>query len=141
MEGPLIFFGLLLVGGSVFALVGWAMVRQMRKQAREWMSVVGEVTGFEERRGNKGGVLYAPIYRFQIGGAEGTGTSSVARRPAGYDIGDPVKLLVNPANLAESDVIDTTAKFLSWGTLTAGLLLLAVAAGWLWAILTGRVIG
>jgi hypothetical protein len=138
MAGPWIFFGMVAFGASVFSWLGWTMFRGVRVRAEQWLKVEGEVTGFEERRGNKGGTLYAPVYRYVIGGAELTGTSSVARRPAGYYVGDPIPLVVNPANNAESDVLDKMAKGLAYGVLGAGIFLVGGAVGILILILTGR---
>jgi hypothetical protein len=67
-----------------------------------------------------------------------TGTGSVAARPPAYRVGDQVALLVNPANLAESEIVDRNTWLFSWGFLLAGGLTLLLSALIAWAIVSGR---
>lgn len=136
--GKFVFFGMFFFVGVLFTLIGWSGVRDARKRLAEWTKVEGTVTGFDERPGSRGKTLYAPRYAFRIGGEEGAGTASTASSPPDYEVGDAVRLLVNPANLLESVIVDKNTLLFSWGFFAAGAAVLAISFLILWAILAGK---
>ncbi len=124
-------------GGTLFVVLGYANFVAERRKRAEWAAVEGTVIDFSEQAGDKGKTLYAPIYRYTHDGLEYTATSKVASRPPDFRVGDPIAILVNPAQTNESDVAGGT------GILSAvmiGMGLLAIALGLLfgWAAYTGR---
>ncbi|MFH1493526.1 MAG: DUF3592 domain-containing protein [Pseudomonadota bacterium] len=136
--GKFVFFGMFFLMGALFALLGWSAVKDARKKMAQWSRVEGVVTGFVERRGSKGSTLYAPTYTYRVGGVEQTATSGTASTPPDYKVGDSVRLLVNPSNLSESEIVDRNTWIFSWGLLGMGSFVLAISCLILWAILTGN---
>ena len=123
--------------GALFTWLGWSAVVSNRRRVATWLHVDGTVTGLEERPGSKGTTLYAPVYRFFADG-EHTATSGTASSPPDYKVGDPIKLVVNPVNPGESDVVDANMAIFSYGILAAGIVCLAVGLLVLWLLLSGR---
>ncbi len=82
--------------------------------------------------------MYAPVYRFFADG-EHTATSGTAASPPRYKVGDPINLLVNPANAGESVVEDSTMGLFSYGVLAVGVVCLALGALVLWLALSGAI--
>jgi hypothetical protein len=124
--------------GILFTWLGWSNVVSTRREIATWLHVDGTVTGLEEQPDSKGYTLYAPVYRYHADG-EHTATSKTASRPASYKVGDTVRLVVNPSNASESEVIDATTGIFSYGLMAAGVVALAVGLLVLWLVVSGQV--
>ncbi len=77
--------------------------------------------------------MYSPVYRYTMNGVERTARSDTGSSVAEYEVGDTIKLLVNPEQPTETDVIDGSAAMFSYGLLAAGLAAIAggLLIGWL----------
>lgn len=131
--GPVIMV-LLFVGiGGLLVWLGWSEVVANRQKKATWLRVQGEITGFEQRRGSKGLVLHAPVYRYWAGGQEHVATSQIASSNPGCGVGDTIELLVNPAKPGESTPLGAHMALFSWGMLLMGgfCAALGLLVGWL----------
>ena len=136
--GPWILTGMFLFIGGLFTWLGYGNLMTARKRRATWIAVQGTVTGLAEVPGSKGATLYAPVYKYFIDGGEHTITSDTSSSPPAYQVGDPIRLLVNPMNAGESTVMDRTVSIFSYGIMAAGLLCLAVGLLLAWLAATGQ---
>lgn len=136
--GPWILTGMFFFIGALFTWLGYGNLMTARKRRATWMTVQGTVTGLAEVPGSKGATLWAPVYKYFFDGGEHTVTSDTASSPADYQVGDPIQLLVNPANANDSTVMDRTVSIFSYGLMAAGLLCLAVGLFLVWLAATDR---
>jgi len=125
-------------GGALFAFLGCSQIVANRKRRASWLRVVGTVVKLEEQPDERGRTLYAPVYRFFADG-EHMATSTTASAPPDYNVGDPINLLVNPLNSAESEVVDRNTAIFSYGPAAAGAVCLALGLFVLWLVVSGRV--
>jgi hypothetical protein len=125
------------IGGVLFGGLGYANVVSAKKKRATWLAVAGTVIDFREQVGDKGRTLYAPVYRYVIDGTPYTATSKVAASPAGYNIGDPIDVLVDPSRPGQSDILAGSGVF-GYGMLAMGLLCLAVGLLVAWLGITGQ---
>lgn len=123
--------------GVLFTWLGCNAVVSTRKKLEAWLRVQGTVIRLEERPGDEGGTLYAPMYRYTADG-EHTATSRTASSPPDYKVGDPINLLVNPVKADELEVIDGTTATFSYGLPAAGVVALAVGLLVLWLVASGQ---
>jgi hypothetical protein len=116
--------------GSFVAYSGAAQVRENRTKRRTWVVIEGEVTGYEEssRRDQRGlHVRWAPMYRYYLEGTERTATSQLASSSRSYQIGERIRLFVDPGS-GEAVVASESGDWLfSWGFVIAGTVWIAVA--------------
>jgi Protein of unknown function (DUF3592) len=124
--------------GVLFAVLGWSQIVSNRRKLASWLHVQGTVVGLQARPGDKGGTLYAPVYRFTADG-EHTATSGTASSPPDYKVGDPINLLVNPVKADESEVFDKNTTLFSYGVAAVGVVCLAVGLLVLWLVVSGQV--
>ncbi len=122
--------------GVLFGFLGWSQIVSNRKESATWLRVQGTVVRMEERPGDRGGTLYAPVYRFFADG-EHTATSTTASSPPDYKVGDTVNLLVNPVNAGESEIVDRNTAIFSYGVAAAGAVCIAVGLLVLWLVVSG----
>jgi hypothetical protein len=136
--GPYILPGLLVFAGAVFTLVGYSQVVVVRKRFATWVRAQGTVVALVARgSSSRGSTLYAPQYRYAFLGREHTATGDVASAPPGYGVGDPIRLLVNPARADESAVVDGSTTLFSYGILILGAVVLALGFVFTWLAATG----
>jgi len=134
--------GMFIVGGALFAILGYKGLAHQKKKRAEWVAVQGTVIDLSEQEdttGKTATTLYAPIYRYTHDGNEHTATSKIAARPPAFNVGDPIALLVNPARPGESDVAGGTGVF-TYGLIVIGLLTAAVGLLVAWLVYTGQMI-
>lgn len=136
--GPYILALMFVGGGALFTLLGYSNLKDARMKRATWLAVQGTVTDLVARPGSKGSTLWAPVYRYTAYGKEYTATSGTASSPAGYKVGDPINLVVNPAKPDDSDVMDRSTTMFSWGFLAMGVLVLAVGILVSWLVVTGQ---
>ena len=128
---------LMFVGiGALFTFLGYSNMKSARLKRATWLHVQGTVVRLEERPGDRGGTLYAPVYRYFADG-EHTATSATASSPPEYKVGDPINLVVNPTNATESEVMDKDTAIFSYGLMAAGVVCLAVGVLVAWLLTTG----
>jgi len=126
-----------IVGGALFAFLGYKNLISTRKKHADWIAVEGTVIDFSEQPDDDGETLYAPIYRYTIDGNEHTAPSKLSSRPPAFKVGDPIALLVNPARSNESDVAGGTGVF-TYGLIVMGLLVAALGLFLAWLVYTGQ---
>ena len=141
MAGIWILTGMFVLIGALFTWLGYGNLASARKKRASWIAVQGTVTGFAEVPGSKGATLYAPIYKYYFNNAEHTVTSDTASYPPAYKEGDPIQLLVDPADGDKSTVMDKTVSIFSYGLMAAGILSLAVGLLLAWLAATGQLKG
>lgn len=132
-----VFAALFVAGGILFAVAGYSNLVAARKRRAEWVAAEGTVIDFSEQAGDKGKTLYAPVYRYTHDGVEHTAVSKVASRPPGYLVGDPITILVNPAQPSESDV-GSGAEVFTYPMMGLGLLVLVLGLFLAWLAFTGQ---
>jgi hypothetical protein len=124
-----------LFGAVALALAGNLALASIRKKRGTWLPAAGTVIDLAETSGeleDDEGPLYAPVYRYVVDGTSYTGTSPIAARPSNYKVGDPISVLVNPADPARSDVVQGTSLFIMAAFALALLcLVVALVAVWL----------
>jgi hypothetical protein len=87
---PLIFSGV----GALLLLIGLFVWLRVRRFVAESLRARGQVVGFAESMGSKGGVTYAPVVSFTASGGEVFEfTDPLYSRPRGYDLGQQVEVL------------------------------------------------
>ncbi|HVG28471.1 MAG TPA: DUF3592 domain-containing protein [Pyrinomonadaceae bacterium] len=87
---PLIFSGV----GALLLLIGMFILGRVRRFVAESLRAQGEVVGFAESSGSKGGVTYAPVVSFTArDGGVFQFTDPLYSRPRGYDVGQRVEVL------------------------------------------------
>ena len=133
---------LFLAGGAIFGLLGYSNLVATKKRRASWRAVEGRVVALAEQEEEPGGTgrrktLYAPVYRYAIDGVEYSDTSKISSSPARYQVGDPIRLLVNPANPSASDVANGDIPLFTYGMMAMGLLVFAVGVLIAWLALTG----
>ncbi len=132
------FFILLCFGtGTLFTVVGVQAIVSNRRKRATWLRVEGTVVGLETHAGSRGTTMVAPVYRYFADG-EHTATSKVSSSPAQYQVGDTLRLLVNPLNAAESDVVDRITAIFSYGLLVPGVVCYALGALAVWLLISER---
>lgn len=118
--------------GVSFCWIGLRHLLTARARGRTWLTVEGSVTGLRKSRSvSRNGraiTVYAPFYRYVIEGTKHVGVSDIASSRPRYRVGDPIRLLVDPANPGESTVVDFGTWLFSWGIILAGLLPMAMGA-------------
>jgi hypothetical protein len=89
------YLSLILPGvGVLLLLIGLFVWRRVRRFVAESLSAQGLVVGFDESRGGKGGVSYAPVVIFTArDGGVVRFTDPIYTRPRGYDVGQQVEVL------------------------------------------------
>lgn len=126
-----------IVGGALFAFIGYRNLISTRKKRAEWVAFEGTVIDFSEKEDDDGETLYAPIYRYTVDGKEYTATSKLASRPPAFNVGDPITILVNPVRYDESDVAGGSGVF-TFGFIVIGLLVAALGLLVAWLVYTGQ---
>ena len=141
MTGLWILTGMFLLIGALFAWLGYGNLVSAKKKRATWIAVQGTVTGLSEVPGDKGATLYAPIYKYYFNNAEHTATSDTASYPPAYKEGDPIQLLVDPADGDRSTVLNKSVSIFSYGLMGMGMLALAVGILLAWLAATGQLKG
>lgn len=125
MGGAIAFFLLFCGIGGLFTWFGFSKLLTIRDRRRNWVALEGSVTGLEERPGNEGDTLYAPVFSYTVNGREVTKVSDVASTPPAYRVGDRIRLLVDPRGRKDPMVADKSLWIFSCGLLAMGLVCLA----------------
>jgi hypothetical protein len=136
--GPYVLVLMFVGFGCLFTFLGYSNVKSVRMKRATWLALTGSVVDFVESEGDKGKTLYAAVYRYTVNGTEYTARSATASSPPGYKVGDTINLVVNPAQLWDSEVIDSNTTVFSWGVLGMGLLALAAGVVVAWFVITGQ---
>jgi hypothetical protein len=99
--------GLIFIGiGGVFILVALISLYRTRRFVEESVPALGEVIGLHERRGDD--VTYSPVIRFPVpGGGVVEFTETTSSYPAGYQVGDRVRVLYHREDLRRARVAST----------------------------------
>ncbi len=106
--GMRIFFLVFFVVGMGMATVDFFLFKDRREALLDAVLTQGEVTGFVQSRGSKGGSMYAPRVRFSVPMAEGGAGESfeivgrVRSSNKGYAIGDTVPVIYKPEDPASA---------------------------------------
>ncbi len=119
--------------GGLFTYLGFRQWTSMRRKLATWTRVDGTVVEIVSRPGSSGRTMYSPVYRYAMNGVEHTARPDTGGSVAEYEVGDTIKLVVNPEQPAETDVIDGNAAIFSYGLLAAGVAAIAggLLIGWL----------
>lgn len=126
------------IGGALFALLGYSNLVSTRKKRATWLAVEGTVIDFAEVRGDKGRTLYAPVYRYTLDGNHYTATSRISSSPPDHNVGDSIRVLVNPARKNDSDVLNGSVSVFTYGMVAMGVLAVAVGVFVAWLAFTGQ---
>ena len=104
--------GLIFVAlGGVFILVALVSWYRTRRFVEESVPAFGEVIGLQERRSDD--VTYSPIIRFPVpGGGVVEFTETTSSYPAGYKVGDRVRVLYHREDLRRARVASTWRLYL-----------------------------
>jgi len=98
----MIFVLLFLLGGFV-ASIPAGHFRKRAVEVRRWRRAAATVCGFVHDVDTRGRSFVYPKYKFSHEGREYTGVASVGLAPSRYEVLDPIEVLFDPANPAESD--------------------------------------
>lgn len=111
-----VLFGLFFVAIGVFVIM---FQRSQNKKCTEETTA----TVIDNVHPNHGSSIgkYMPVFQYTVNGQTITQTSSLARRPKKYEIGDQVKLCYNPNNVNEFYVPGYTSNSLGIIFILAGL--------------------
>ena len=127
-----------LVGGVVFAFLGYSNLVSTKKKRETWIAAEGSVVDLAEELGDKGRTLYAPVYQYTFDGRQYSATSKISSAPPRYKVGDRITIMVNPARPNDSEVMDSQISIFTYGMFAAGVLLLVVGIFIAWLALTGQ---
>jgi len=118
--GIAVFVGLLFfVIGIGILIAGIVSILKKRSQIANSLSADGLVTAFATGMG-RSGYLYYPVVEFKIpSGLTLSFHSSVGSSPAGYSVGQQVKVLYNPRNPQEAEIDDLSSQWLVPGCMLA----------------------
>ncbi len=136
--GPWVLAGLFVLVGAIFTALGYANLESTRRKRATWIAVPANVVSLAEVPGDKGRTLYAPVYKYWDGNEERTATAAIASSPARYKAGDEIRILVDPMNRAESELLDRSVSIFTWGLMAVGLFVLAIGVLLLWLVVTGQ---
>ncbi len=93
---------ILLVAGVGLGVAGLVSRSRTQRFVDSALQAQAEVTGLQQRRGNKNTLLYHPVLRFTTQqGSQHEVVSPVGSNPAPYKPGDTVTVLYNPARPEE----------------------------------------
>ena len=122
-----------LASGGLLTYLGFRQWTSMRKKLATWTRVDGTVVEVVSRPSSSGRTMYNPVYRYTMNGVERTVRSDTGSSVAEYQVGDTIKLVVNPEQPAETDVDDGNAGMFSYGLLAVGAAAIAggLLVGWL----------
>lgn len=118
--GIAIFVGLLFFVIGIGILIGGIVsILKKRRQIANSLSADGLVTAFATEMG-RSGYLYYPLVQFKIpSGHTISFQSSVGSSPAGYSVGQQVKVLYDPRNPQEAEIDNLSSLWLVPGCMLA----------------------
>ena len=90
---PLIF---LLIGVVFLSVAIGVGVYDRNKQDRCSETTKAQVVDIAVKRGDDGGLLYAPVFGYAVDGQEYINQQSIYSNPCGYSVGEDVELSYNP---------------------------------------------
>ena len=108
--------------GLFFVAIGVAVIIFQRKQNKKCTEVT-TATVIDNVHPSHGSTVgkYAPVFQYTANGQTVTQTSTLAKRPKKYEIGDQVELRYNPNNVNEYYVPGYTSNALAIVFILAGL--------------------
>ena len=118
--GIAVFVGLLFFVIGIGILIGAIVsIVKKRSQIANSLSADAWVTAFATGMG-RSGYLYYPVVEFKTAsGQTASFQSSVGSSPAGYSVGQQVKVLYDPRNPQEAEIDDLSSQWLVPGCMLA----------------------
>ena len=133
--GIAVFVGLLFFAiGIVVLISGIVTVVRSRRQIANSLSATGIVTALNTEMGIRG-YLYYPLVQFKIASGQTMSfQSKVGRSPAGYSVGQQVKVLYDAGNPQQAEIDSMSSQWFVPGCMiTMGLMF--TIGGWLLSVL------
>jgi hypothetical protein len=118
--GIAVFVGLLFfVIGIVVLIGGIISVVKQRRQMADSLSAVGLITGLATEMG-KSGHLYYPLVQFKTASGQALSfQSAVGSSPAGYSVGQQVKVLYDSRNPQQAEIDSMVSQWFVPGCMLA----------------------
>ena len=117
-----------IVVGLVFSLAGVLVLLTSPLYSKRAVALQAMITGMEERRGSKGGRLYAAVFEYTFGNAVVKAASSSASsiKPK---IGKIVTIKIMPDKPENPTTTHVFNYMLPWILITIGVLIIAISIG------------